>query len=57
VEKQEKSSLQKVVDLLEENGFHVSKAEEALIESGISSGLPSGVILLRIAPKEEKEQI
>jgi hypothetical protein len=55
VEKQEKSSLQKAVDLLEENGFHVSKAEEALITDGISSGLPSGVILLRITPKGEKE--
>jgi hypothetical protein len=52
-EKQAKSSLREVVDLLEENGFYVSKAEEVLVTGGISSGLPSGVILLQIAPKKE----
>jgi hypothetical protein len=46
----EKSEIQKVVDLLEENGYHVFKAEEYIPEMhGIVP--PTGTIKLRISMK------
>ena len=49
-----KSVIQKIVDLLEENGYHVFKAEEEIDErDGICGTAPSGVIQLRIAPYRE----
>ena len=51
----EKTYIQKIVDLLEESGYHVFKAEEEEHpQTGISS-LPL-TILLRIAPYKGKEQ-
>jgi len=50
----EKSELQKIVDLLEQNGYHVFKAEEEVIEDGGCRGHPTGAIQLRIAPYREE---
>jgi hypothetical protein len=50
----EKSNLQKAVDLLEENGFHVSRAYEENNSDVGNTGIqeqPTGAIVLRIAPK------
>jgi hypothetical protein len=52
MEKQEKSEIQKAVDLLEENGFHVARAEEEYT-SPISMKHSRGTILLQIVPKKE----
>jgi DUF1009 family protein len=49
---EEKSDIQIVVDLLEENGFHVCKAKEVpadIDEQAITKG--KRAISLRIAPK------
>ena len=57
----DKSNLQKAVDLLEENGFHVSRAyEENNRDAGnpyaesayTGQEAPTGAIVLRITPKE-----
>ncbi|MDR1128839.1 MAG: hypothetical protein LBL20_05965 [Treponema sp.] len=50
----EKSEIQKAVDLLEGNGYHVFKIEEELVDRGIASGRPTGAIQIWIAPKEEE---
>jgi hypothetical protein len=55
-----KSNLQKAIDLLEENGFHVSRAyEENNRDAGNQSpaytqDAPTGAIILRVIPKVEK---
>jgi hypothetical protein len=56
VKKSEKSALQKAVDLMEENGFRVSRAyEENCGDVGSDhphKEVPTGAIILRITPKE-----
>jgi len=51
-----KSVIQKVVDLLEENGFYVFKAErEAPTDFSSSVSKAFGTIALRIAPKGDEK--
>ncbi|MDR0584596.1 MAG: hypothetical protein LBG57_09655 [Treponema sp.] len=49
----EKSRIQTVIDLLEENGFHVFKAEEEKPDELTGWKYRRGTILLRIVPGEE----
>jgi hypothetical protein len=50
----EKSEIRKVVELLEENGYHVFEIKEDLIDHGIATGIPSGAIQVWIAQMKEK---
>jgi hypothetical protein len=52
----EKSNIQKAVDLLEEAGYHVFKAEEEVYGEGICKGMLTGAVSLRIAPKAKEEE-
>ena len=52
---EEKSELQKVIDLLEANGYHVIKAErEPPTDFSFLFSRAFGTISLQIAPKDEK---
>ena len=53
---EEKTNIQKVVDLLEANGFHVFKAEEILPNWLTGKVNNQGAISLLIAPYKEKEK-
>ena len=50
----EKSRIQTAIDLLEENGFHVFKAEEEVPDELTAFRYNGRTILLRIVLKEEK---
>jgi hypothetical protein len=45
---EEKSDIQKVVDLLEKHGYYIFKFEEEMI----TPGNPSGLINLQICPRK-----
>jgi hypothetical protein len=49
MEQKEKSEIQKVVDLLEDNGYHVFKAAEEGIDEN-TADFNHGIIQLRIIP-------
>jgi predicted transcriptional regulator len=49
----EKSSIQEVVNLLEDNGFHVFKAEEETPDELTARKYRKGTILLRIVRDED----
>ena len=51
---QKKSDIQKVVDMLEENGFYVLSAEQEG-PSKYTLKYKNGTILLRISPKEDRK--
>jgi hypothetical protein len=57
----EKSCLQKATDLLEGNGFHVSRIYEennrdaGNVREDLGQNWLTGAIIVRIVPKEKKE--
>jgi predicted transcriptional regulator len=56
MEDKEKAEIQRVVELLEENGYHVFKAEEAPSDIFTANINRKGVIHLTITPKKNKEE-
>jgi hypothetical protein len=57
METRERTAIQKAIDLLEENGFYVFKAEEERPNEWTVRKFKKGVIVLRITPREDPGEL